>query len=514
MLPSSFNVFLQGRRYIVAVFIIVCIAIVGTFVLSHLVSEEVNALTRQIGHRSFTEKYLSLSYQFERLQEPLDQVASLADNPEKIKLLHSAQFLDSLISSNWLYIKKDSQIVFSSVNTRDSTGIQPNFRSVAGPKVSSIIYDQSGKALWRNEIAVSTEDGIVHYGFDLELKSIHRHLQNVGDYSQSYAYIFDQDGTCILHPQMNFIGRNVFNFAPLTSQDTGLQKRKYTERKVTSEYLAVEVINHVQEFRIGAAKWYISINFPISVVEPDMNVIKIYTFGIYLITTFLILSVFAFFALRLKYQYKEKVQLQKEKAELALEKEVFEKKSAFFQLQQLKNQINPHLLFNSLNTLYTLIDKDQELTKQFTFKLSRMYRYLTDRPEDNVSRVKEELEIVREFLFMQKIRHGERLRFTLDDLPPSIMEKKVPYLAVQTVVENAIKHNRATLEEPLDIHISVKENLLVIRNNYRKKKIFQETGGKFGLRYLRSIYEFYKCEEFTTYIEGDYFICELPMLEK
>ncbi|PIB36004.1 hypothetical protein BFP72_11665 [Reichenbachiella sp. 5M10] len=515
MLDTFIRFVNRGNKYLSALFVVVLIAIATTFFLTDLISDQVNQANNNVATHSFQNKYQNIKHEFSLYLKPITNAqlfartndSSVADYVEKVL---QAQSMDSLVYRNWYFIETNGDIgkaYFNSRKEHDSS----SFTSWRYER-SSIIKDEQGAYYWRNQSLIETEQGSIHMGYDLDLVRLHDYIGDLDSYAISYAYVFDQKGMCLLHPDVTRIGQNVFDFNLIEPADTTFNERNYSKRVVKSEYLQINVTNYIRKLQIGGSTWFVSVNFPNSIHEEDINLIKKYVTIIYIVSTSLLLFLFYFFSFRLRREYREKEQLQQEKSALALQKEVAEKQNAYFQLQQLKNQINPHMLFNSLNTLYTLVDKDQNLSKQFVHKLSKLYRYLTDRPENNICTVNDELEIVREYLFMQKIRFDNRLVFEVEIMAQASLYQKVPYLAVQTVVENAIKHNIATTDTPLIITIMVDTDLLTVKNNYQPKRVTQDSGEQFGLRYLRSIYEYYHCDNFGSYIENGHFNCQLPYL--
>lgn len=514
MLDAFISFINKDNKYLSALFVVVLIAIVTTFFLTSLISDQVNNANGRVATHSFQNKYQSIKQEFSSYLKPISNAQLFAKTNDSsvvdyVEQILEAQFMDSLIYRNWYYLEQDGKISQSYFNSRKE---QDTSAFVSwGYERSSVIKDEYGTYFWRNQSLIETKQGMIHMGFDLDLMQLRRYSEGLDSYAISYAYVFDQNGVCLLHPEVKFIGQNVFDLDLIKPEDTTLNEPEFSKREVKSEYLQMNVNNYIRKLQIGDATWFVSVNFP-NFHDEDIHLINKYVSIIYIVSTSLLLFLFYFFSFRLRREYREKEQLQQEKSDLALQKEIAEKQNAYFQLQQLKNQINPHMLFNSLNTLYTLVDKDQDLSKQFVHKLSRLYRYLTDRPENNICAVKDELEIVREYLFMQKIRFGDRLLFEIEVPAPTSLKQKVPYLAVQTVVENAIKHNAATQEIPLRITIIVEEKVLTVKNNYHPKKAIQESEGQFGLRYLRSIYEYYQCDQFNSYVENDHFNCDLPYI--
>ena len=165
-----------------------------------------------------------------------------------------------------------------------------------------------------------------------------------------------------------------------------------------------------------------------------------------------------------------------------------EKEKALYQFEALKNQINPHFWFNSLNVLAALAYEDAEKTNRFAKKLSGVYRYLLtthDRPQVSVG---EELDFVDAYLYLERIRFGDALRVAIVDCE-IWHERKIVPVSVQMLVENALKHNIATSEMPLTIHIIIDSDGIVVTNNLQRRSCVVRNG--MGLRNLQHQYALY-----------------------
>lgn len=145
-----------------------------------------------------------------------------------------------------------------------------------------------------------------------------------------------------------------------------------------------------------------------------------------------------------------------------------------YQSETLKNQVNPHFLFNSLNTLSSLITTQPQKAEQFTQKLSNIYRYILENRDADTVPLKKEIEFVNDFYFLQKIRDEDKI-----DLVWKIEDENCNILPVslQLLVENAFKHNTATREKPLVVSITRTANSIEVRNSINRKKQLGETQG-------------------------------------
>jgi LytS/YehU family sensor histidine kinase len=158
-----------------------------------------------------------------------------------------------------------------------------------------------------------------------------------------------------------------------------------------------------------------------------------------------------------------------------------------------------------------LIGSDIKVAQKFTLNLSRIYRYLIDPPEENIVPLKDELLFIEKYIFLQQTRFKQELFFSIEIEDEAALEKHIPYLAFQTVVENAIKHNAATQENPLTTKILIQANQVIISNNLQTKST-AEPSTKFGLNYLKSIYKYYSKTDFKTSEKDGNFVCILPLI--
>ncbi|RFZ92310.1 sensor histidine kinase [Mucilaginibacter conchicola] len=156
------------------------------------------------------------------------------------------------------------------------------------------------------------------------------------------------------------------------------------------------------------------------------------------------------------------------------------------QLIALQQQLSPHFLFNSLSTLKTIaVDHD---TKNFIMQLSRVYRYLLTNTERQVAPLADEIEFVKAYLYIQEQRFDNALHISLH-IPDEYMDALIPPLSLQLLVENAIKHNAFSREEPLLVAINVNnQHQLVVSNSYRPKKSTVESTG-LGLQNIKERFQ-------------------------
>jgi len=171
----------------------------------------------------------------------------------------------------------------------------------------------------------------------------------------------------------------------------------------------------------------------------------------------------------------------------AVEAERYQKESVRAQYESLKNQVDPHFLFNSLNVLTNLVYEDADKSAKFIKQLSEVYRYVLETRSKELVTLEEEMKFVNAYLFLQQIRFGDKLI-----IQNSLNGQKgmVPPLVIQMLVENAIKHNIISEEHPLTIRISAEEGSVVVENNLQKKMGLPGDSTGIGLNNTRKRYAF------------------------
>ncbi len=179
------------------------------------------------------------------------------------------------------------------------------------------------------------------------------------------------------------------------------------------------------------------------------------------------------------------------------------------QYQTLNTQVNPHFLFNSLNVLSTLVKKDPDQAEKFIHQLSNVYRNILDVRNEELISVKQELETLKAYLFLIETRFGERIKMDIQ-IDPKEDEYLAP-LSLQMLVENAVKHNAATLKNPLTIQIYAKDDFWWVKNN--RKEMSEPVPGKgMGLENIRQRYQLATGKEIIIQDEADFYAVGLPVI--
>ena len=181
------------------------------------------------------------------------------------------------------------------------------------------------------------------------------------------------------------------------------------------------------------------------------------------------------------------------------------------QYEVLQNQMSPHFLFNSLNTLVTIIPEDSEMAVSFTEKLSEVYRYILQNKDRELVDLKEEIDFVKSYLFLLRMRYPDNLSFDFN-IDQKYLKLTIPPLTLQMLIENAIKHNVVSKAKPLhiDIYIENGKSVIVKNNLQRKESLTKST--KTGLENIRSRYKILGGKEIDVITSSSNFMVAVPLI--
>lgn len=191
-------------------------------------------------------------------------------------------------------------------------------------------------------------------------------------------------------------------------------------------------------------------------------------------------------------------------------KEALKKASLQTQLDSLKNQINPHFLFNSLNALTALIAESPPKAETFVDEISSVYRYLLRNNEQELATVHEELGFIESYFHLLKTRYGDGIQLHLEGLK-EYDTYRLPPLTLQVLVENAVKHNAILPDSPLLITISIDDHQLIVQNNIQRKTT-KVASNKVGLVNIAAKYRLLDRGSIDIIDDNRYFTVRLPLI--
>lgn len=180
------------------------------------------------------------------------------------------------------------------------------------------------------------------------------------------------------------------------------------------------------------------------------------------------------------------------------------------QFQSLKSQISPHYLFNCLNTVSALLYKDSGTAEEFVRRMADTFRYVLGNQKHQLVTLREELEFVKSYYFLLQVRYAYHLQMEVN-IPGSLLDTWIPPMTLQLLVENAVKHNAVSAEQPLLVYIGAKDNTALVVYNTKTQTLRPANSFKVGLENIHKRYRFFT-EDQVRVTDGDKFQVQLPVL--
>ena len=187
-----------------------------------------------------------------------------------------------------------------------------------------------------------------------------------------------------------------------------------------------------------------------------------------------------------------------------------ERKQMELQFEALKSQLSPHYLFNSLNTISSLIYKDTPSAEQFVRRLAQTYQYILSTQKKRYVTLREEVEFVQSYYYLLRIRFQQQLNLEIN-LPSSILNSRIPPLTLQILVENAVKHNSISNENRLFIYITAQDNTVLKVINTKIGSMNHVASFRLGLENIRKRYQFFTDKK-VEIRDDDNFSVTLPVI--
>jgi hypothetical protein len=208
----------------------------------------------------------------------------------------------------------------------------------------------------------------------------------------------------------------------------------------------------------------------------------------------------------------ETVFLVKEAESEKVQRAQIEKARAEAELEALKNQVDPHFIFNSLNTLSHLIEVTPAKAKLFNDHLADVFRYILHNKSRDLVLLSEEIEFIENYFSLLKIRFENAIQLNINVKKETAEEVLVPPISLQVLIENAVKHNEFSDNDPLMIRIDMNENELIVQNKIHKK-ILRKTSSKIGLQNLNDRYQLTTQRSIVINDDNKNFTVILPLLK-
>ena len=181
------------------------------------------------------------------------------------------------------------------------------------------------------------------------------------------------------------------------------------------------------------------------------------------------------------------------------------------ELEALKNQIDPHFIFNSLNTLSFLITRDPKNARLYNDTLARVYRYILSNKDRDLVLLREEIDFISNYFYLLKIRFAEAISMVIEITDLSAENYLIPPISLQALVENAIKHNEFSEKKPLCIDVSISADYVIVRNVLNRRSNPQPTS-KIGLSNLDNRYKLLTKRNIQVENNFESFTVKLPII--
>ncbi|MBU8891205.1 MAG: histidine kinase [Bacteroidales bacterium] len=298
------------------------------------------------------------------------------------------------------------------------------------------------------------------------------------------------------------LGANIIGFS-MTFLSSLLNKIPVWQKKIGLRFILGLIINYLLILAIVyvSVLLYIKLtqlNYTISdlLVEYQEIAARVYIL-ILILDILLVVSDF------LIYSYKYYSQGQLKTARLSREQ-------MELQFEALRTQLSPHYLFNSLNTISSLIYKDINQTEEYIRNLASTYKYILESDKKQLISLKKEIQFIHDYCYLLQIRFGKAFRVYID-IEKSYEKMFIPPISIQILVENAVKHNVFDDENPLEVDIIAKENSVYVNNKILKNPVSRESF-KIGLGNIRKRYEVFTDKKIKI-TKNDFFKVELPLLK-
>ncbi|GHE23246.1 hypothetical protein GCM10017764_02140 [Sphingobacterium griseoflavum] len=351
------------------------------------------------------------------------------------------------------------------------------------------LEDWKKNLLYRLPYVIHSKYGRLQAAIDLKKFNTYFWERESG---HAYFDIVSPDGFFLVHPELSQVGKPnpIHTTVGQGAQDT----------IVLSNYLQMDVLRRSVALQGIFVHAQLAASVPLLITADETQ--EILNLSMLLGIGFLVITITF---LQIIYWNKRRVQ------QLEIVQSELSREQATMRFERLREQMNPHFLFNALGSLQQLIAKDQEHAKRFVGKMAKVYRKMLQDDRSGWSSLEEELALVQAYFFLQEVRFAQALMPINFVIPPTALKRQIPRMSLQTLVENAIKHTVFTREQPLEIDIIVVDDHVVVKNRYRPRPVAESQTGGYGLEYIASMYRHVELESFSYEVEDGLFVLHLPL---
>lgn len=344
-------------------------------------------------------------------------------------------------------------------------------------------------------------------GCAIDLYAFHANISENKGFLSGYITILDYQKRCIYHPDEKMIGKIWENTSDRMQMEEALLLKKNILAMGHSEFLNMVL----QKYYVPAPNgWMVISSIPNLeyrefILQTEQNTLLLTLLPLLIILVTITIIFHSWQKNKL-----QKSELEKTNLQLQLVNEQQNKAAAATKLEALKQNLNPHFLFNSLGNLIALIKREPSKAIEFTRALSELYRYMLNHEKQSITTVEKEMSFTLNFIKIQNIRHNGNISLEAD-IPETSLKMGLPPISIQAMVENCIKHNAISSDHPLTIHIYFKEGYVCIKNN-SNPSLQPSTGTSFGQRNLQTRYRAITNLPCRFIKQAEFYLVEIPII--
>lgn len=399
---------------------------------------------------------------------------------------------EDLVTETFAYLKKQDP----TIETLSIVDTIPNLSK----EYSLFSTKQTGKQVLCFLTPIEGKKG-QYLRMQISLSGLHHKIAESKELLHAYVTVVAQ-GHYVFHPDEKLLGKK--------ATASGAALTKGSVRKAHSDFLKMDVYRYSEEVLVAGNPW----RFTANIVNLDFQEYlekrgKAFLWVLFaaLVSFFLIVTLGV---LRWRKEFAKRKNVEQQNLALALKNEQQKQAALSTELEILKSGLNPHFLFNAISSLKILVNKKPQIAKEFAVALSNVYRYMLKHEKKDTVTLAEELRFVEDYMQLQKIRFGDKIQLEVQ-LHPSLLQKEVPPVSVQLLVENALKHTVIAEDKVLSIHVFAKEQRLFVTNNHQPRLSKEEPTGK-GIENLQKRYSLLTAQPCAFYIKNGNYIAEIPLL--
>lgn len=515
-MDRKINILVRNKKYSVIGLVLVIVFIFAAVQASKRIYKEAKIKAELTSSSIAINGVGILKNTFSTYKNKVSMISSLSyiseiDNIKKLNILNDLKRNDTTLYAVWSYqdgkyLNSENALYEkyrdSSVNIASTDG-QVN---VMGPYKT---FD--GKQVVVISTYINRDNKTIFYGLDVDLKMVHSAIAANTDFWSAYVTVVSNSRKYIYHPDEKKIGQAPSDELEWKNIEAAFKKSEGYFEKIYSEYLELDLYRYYfPQVISNNNKWMFTSNVPTFGFEEYLNnvVMQILILALVALLGFVIL--FSMGIIRWRKEFVSRKEAEQENLELLLDREQKTKEAISRELENLKSGLNPHFLFNSLSSLKILVNKNTQLAGQFATSLSSLYRYMLDYQNLDTVPLEDEIEFTENYIFLQQIRFKDKVFVDISVFIEKLI-KQVPPISVQTLVENAIKHNQITRENPLHINIYNEDNMLVVENNISILKSSEASTG-IGQKNLASRYRLLSAKECQFFSKDGKYYAKIPLL--